>query len=243
MLQIVRARAMLTQELHSRGKSKSYDSRSGKASVDATELSHEEHLSVPVADRSEYIPVEISAGEPAPSASAEADIEVDKHPITTTEIPVIDKAVVGEIFKKPAESEESTSNTYKSDGNVKAVAEEASKKQLDSKSPTPDSSKNVDQKDDEDVDDWLKEESTEGSSYKGTTSYEVGNDDDVSFSDLEEDDDVPTSNKKAGNTKSSAKGTSEWIQLNSRSTDSSVNVNTKNKESNDWLDVEDIDDA
>ncbi|XP_021717967.1 uncharacterized protein LOC110685755 [Chenopodium quinoa] len=249
--QIMRARAMLTQELHTPGKSSSYDSKSGKESVNATELSHEEHLSVPVADTTEYIPVEISAVDPA--SSAVEDVEIDKHPITSTEIPVIDKAVVGEVNKKTIDSEEPTSNTNKSNVDV---AEEVSKKQMDINKPTPAISKSIDQKDEEDVDDWLKEDSTEGGSFKGT-SYQVGNDDDVSFSDLEEDDDVPTSYKKSGNENSFAKESSDWIQLSSRSSDSSKDSNAKsvnrsgsntanahkNKESNDWLDVEDIDDA
>lgn len=254
--QIVRARAMLTQELHSDSKSRSSDYRIGKESADAVEVSHEEHLSVPVADRSEFIPVEVSAVDPA--SSAVADVEIDKHLVTTTEIPVIDKAVVGEVSKKLIESEGSTSNPSKTDGDGKAVAEEALKKQMDLKRPTLGTSKIIDQNNEEDVDDWLKEDNTEGGSFKGT-SYQVGNDDDVSFSDLEEDDDVPTSYKKVGKFNSSAKESSDWIQLSSRSADSSKDDNMKNidrsgsktvsgqnmenKESNDWLDVEDIDDA
>lgn len=258
--QIMRARAMLTQELHSRGKSRSADSRNVKESVNATEMSCEDHLSVPVADRSEYIPVEISAVEPASSAEPVVDLEIDKHPVTTTDILVVDKAVVNEVSKKQAESDGATSNTNKSDGIGNAVAEEVSVKQVIIMKPTPDTStsKNIYHRDEDDVDDWLKEDSAEGGSIKGT-SYQLGEDDDVSFSDLEEDDDVPTSYAKAGNPSSSAKESSDWIQLSSRSADSSKDVNAKskdgfvsnkvssqnleNKESNDWLDVEDIDDA
>lgn len=251
---------MLTQELHSRGKSRSADSRNVKESVNATEMSCEDHLSVPVADRSEYIPVEISAVEPASSAEPVVDLEIDKHPVTTTDILVVDKAVVNEVSKKLTESDSATSNTNKSDGIGNAVAEEVSVKQVIIMKPTPDTStsKNIYHRDEDDVDDWLKEDSAEGGSIKGT-SYQLGEDDDVSFSDLEEDDDVPTSYAKAGNPSSSAKESSDWIQLSSRSADSSKDVNAKskdgfvsnkvssqnleNKESNDWLDVEDIDDA
>ncbi|CAO2828159.1 unnamed protein product [Amaranthus hypochondriacus] len=246
--QIVKARAMLTQELHSRGKSKSFDSTSGKASTDAAEVSHEEHLSVPVANPSEYLPVEVSAVEPA--SSAEADLAVDKHPIITTEIPVVDKVVIDAVFKNTEAVLVPTSNTNQTEGSDREVAMELSK---DIKSPAPSASKTIDQKDEDDVDDWLKEDSTEGGSFKGT-SYHIGQDDDVSFSDLEEEDDVPTNYNKDGNPSSSGKESSDWIQL---SADSSKNVNKKsidssrsnkvsahkNKESSDWLDVEDIDDA
>lgn len=190
--QIVRARAMLTQELHSRGKP--YDARNVKKSADVTEFSHEEHPSTSVADRSESIPVEILAVEPASSTVTDA-VEIDKHPITSTETPVIDKAVVNEVSKNQTASEGPTTSTIDE--------EVSSKKQMDIKTPKPDTPKTtIDKKDDEDVDDWLKEDSTEegGQPFKGTssTSYQVPNndDEDVSFSDLEEEDDVPTNYKK-----------------------------------------------
>ena len=239
---------MLTQELHTRGKSMSFDSRSGKASTDAAEVSHEEYLSVPGANPSEYLPVEISAVEPA--SSAEADLAIDKHPIITAEIPVVDKVVVDEVFKNTEAVAVPTSNANQTEGSDREVAVELSK---DIKSPAPSASRTIDQKDEDDVDDWLKEDSTEGGSFKGT-SYHIGQDDDVSFSDLEEEDDVPTSYKKDENPSSSGKESSDWIQLsadssrivNRKSMDSSRSNKVsahKNKKSSDWLDVEDIDDA
>lgn len=194
--EIVRAREMLAHELHDPSKPKSYESGPGNTGADTTKLSHEEQLSVPVNDLSESIPVEISAVEPA--SSAEADIEMDKHAVTSSEIPVVDKKVVEEVSVKPSRSEK----------------------------PTPSTSISVVDSDDNDADDWLKEENTEADTipFKGT-SYPMGNDDeDISFSDLEEDDDVPTSSKKPGHP-------NDKVSSETR----------KNKESNDWLDVEDID--
>lgn len=75
-----------------------------------------------------------------------------------------------------------------------------------------------------DEDDWLKEETSEH-----TIPIPIDNDEDVSFSDLE-DDDGP---------ESSMKESRDWVQLGESSGDSGGGA--KGKESNDWLDVDDID--
>lgn len=205
--EIVKARAMLSLELRNRGKSMPYEPRSTNASVDTTRLSHEEQLSVPMIDKSEAVPVEISAVEPA--SSVEADLEMDKHPVTCTEIPVVDKTVIEEVSTKQTNTEDvSTKQTNMEDvstkqANIEQVSTkhtnmegvpskqtnigEVSTKQTNIPKPTTSTSKSVDPKDEDDADDWLKEEHTEAGSFKGT-SYPVGNDDeDISFSDLEED--------------------------------------------------------
>ncbi|KAL1537059.1 hypothetical protein AAHA92_29617 [Salvia divinorum] len=93
-------------------------------------------------------------------------------------------------------------------------------------------------KDEDDADDWLKEETETGDAVGKT--IPIVNDDDVSFSDLEDDDaDVPTSYRKSND--SSDKDSRDWVQLGkSSSKDVDSKHNDKDKESNDWLDVDDI---
>ncbi|KAH6803598.1 hypothetical protein C2S51_031845 [Perilla frutescens var. frutescens] len=97
------------------------------------------------------------------------------------------------------------------------------------------------EKDEDDADDWLKEETSEMGDAVGKT-IPIENDDDVSFSDLEDDDgDVPTSHRKSNY--SSDKDSRDWVQLGKSSPDSSKEIDAKHhgsKESNDWLDVDDI---
>ena len=182
----MKARAMLSHELHSHSKPKPYESRN--ASGDNTLLSHEEYFSVPVADKFESIPREISAVGPA--SSAEADFEIEKHAVVSTEIAVIDKRVV----------------------------EEVPMKQTNTQKPTTIISKMIDrQYEEDDEDDWLEEVNSEDV-LKGT--YLPGDYDDISFSDLEDYEDVPSNFKKAGN-------------LNHKVSSDHL----KNKESDGWLDI------
>ncbi|XP_051141486.1 uncharacterized protein LOC127258611 [Andrographis paniculata] len=101
------------------------------------------------------------------------------------------------------------------------------------KSDLPGASEN---KDEDDTDDWLNEE-------VGTVvgkNIPIDNDDDVSFSDLEEDDgDVPSSYRKSNY--SSDKDSRDWVQLGKSSPDSSKDTDVKHSdEENAWLDVNDI---
>lgn len=98
----------------------------------------------------------------------------------------------------------------------------------------------------------LKDEKT-----KGTTSYADKNEDDVSFSDLEDDDDTDISDKLQGSkpthTKkvSSSSESHEWIKLNENSRgqgsqqkagqSSHRDKDSEGEESSDWLTVDDID--
>lgn len=97
-------------------------------------------------------------------------------------------------------------------------------------------------KDEDDADDWLKEESAEMGDDVGKT-IPIENEDDVSFSDLEEDDvGVPTSYRMSNY--SSDKDSRDWVQLG-KSSGSAKDIDAKafdheTKESNDWLDVDDI---
>lgn len=207
-LQIVRARALLMQELKNLTATKqgSLDAKDGAVSH------HEESLSVPSIVLSENEPGKASALEVGTSTTAAAS-ETVKHLVESNEIPVVEKSVI---------KQEDTNRTK---------------------------DQNTNDSGEKDEDDWLKEECSEIGGATGTT-IPVENDD-VSFSDLEDDDgDVPSSFRKAND--SSDKDSQDWVQLRKSTSDSSkdgeinhssdVNVNIHDaKESNDWLDVDDID--
>ncbi|KAJ8439725.1 hypothetical protein Cgig2_009549 [Carnegiea gigantea] len=179
--------SLATTTIGCHSKPKPYES--SNASADNTLLSHEEYFSVPVVDQFESIPSEISPGGPA--SSAEADFEVEKHAVVSTEIAVIDKRVV----------------------------EEVPMKETNIPKPSTIISKIINQQyEEDDADDWLEEVNSEADVLKGT--YPPGDYDDISFSDLEDDEDVPSSFKKVGNP--NHKVSSNYL---------------KNKESNGWLDI------
>jgi len=223
--QIVEARMMLTQELQNRNKAKQepeYSGRGTNYSNETADRPHEQNLSMPPSSQPESAPLQISAVQVALS-SVPVDIEMEKHPVQSTELQIVDKPVVEEGPVNQNKNQSSTGN------------------------------------DEDDGDDWLKEESSEMVGGSGP-SFPVGNDEDVSFSDLEDDDDgdVPTSYKKVtSGSDSSTKDSRDWVQLSRSSVDSvkdissveiqhsgSEQVSSRNhetKESNDWLDLDDID--
>ncbi|XP_010028073.2 uncharacterized protein LOC104418424 [Eucalyptus grandis] len=232
--QILEARAMLMHELQNRGNAKVESGWSGRDSrTDSVDSSHEEHLSVPSGAQSESAPSQLSvAGATEPAAVAIT--ETEKHPVEVTEIQIIEKPVVEEKTMYQKEYQHSHSGS---------------------------SSRVLDEKSEDDADDWLKEEETlEGADARGTTVH-IENDEDVSFSDLEDDDgDMPTTYKKVTyGSDSSTKDSRDWVQLGGSSDDSSKEVNLGDKkgaksekvtdrdleikESNDWLNVDDIDEV
>ncbi|KAI6699395.1 hypothetical protein NL676_013719 [Syzygium grande] len=232
--QIVEARAMLMQELQIRGKAKVESDWSGRdLRTDSGDSSHEEHLSVPSSAQFESTPSQVSvAGAAEPAAVAVT--ETEKHPVETIEIQIVDKSVVEEKTMDQKEYHHSHSGS---------------------------SSRVLDVKSEDDADDWLREEETlEGADVRGTTIH-IENDEDVSFSDLEDDDgDMPATYKKvAYGSDSSTKDSRDWVQLGGSSDDSSKEVNPVGKkgaksekvtdrdleikESNDWLNVDDIDEV
>lgn len=95
----------------------------------------------------------------------EMDLETEKHPILTMEKQVIDKSVIEEELLKPHPSRDQIQPS------------EVSIEKFD---------------DEDDADDWLKEEDEEETGVPVNTSLPIGNEEDVSFSDLEEDDDDHT---------------------------------------------------
>ncbi|KAJ9170539.1 hypothetical protein P3X46_018640 [Hevea brasiliensis] len=243
--QIVEARAMLSHELQNKAKATKpgWSGIGTSRSTGTADLPNEESLSVPSHAEYESVPLKTSSievGHPtilANTSGNEAipsgivdEQETEKHPVLSTEMQIIDKAVV----------------------------EEESVDQAKHRHLSSSSSKVLDEKFEDDADDWLKDESSEMVGTSGSTMH-IGNDEDVSFSDLEEDDgDVPTSYKKVtSGSDASTKDSRDWVQLSKGSSDSVKDINpvsvkhagseqvsaanSESKESNDWLDVEDID--
>lgn len=126
---------------------------------DSTNLQDEEHLSASSTVALESVPIETSVAVEFPVAAV-PESETEKHPITSTEIEIVDKSVIEE-------------------GNVKQ------KKDQNLRSTS--ASDIVENNDEDDADEWLKEESSGTGGSKGTTIPLDNDDDDVSFSDLEED--------------------------------------------------------
>lgn len=227
--EIVKARASLTHELQNRKEVKPDQEGSKSDTSYSKDMStlHEESLYVPSDVQFESVTLEKTT---LPSSKS-ADSETEKHPVLSNEIQIIDKSVI----------EEGPKNQTK-DQNLHSVS----------------ASSVAEAKDEDDGDDWLKEESSEIVGSSGNT-IPIENDEDVSFSDLEEDDgDVPTSYKKMTYcSDSSTKDSRDWVQLGRSSADSTKDIdcvtieragsgqvsvhNSDTKESNDWLDVDDID--
>ncbi|KAK4844006.1 hypothetical protein QYF36_015238 [Acer negundo] len=230
--QIVEARAMLAHELKNRAKAESEPVHSGTSTYylnktagsgtpdlsGSAELAQNECLSVPSRDLPATVPLKTSAIE-----SAAADSETDKHPVQSTEMQVVDKSVVKEEPVEMAELQKSISVS---------------------------SDKVVEVKFEDHDDDWLKDDNSEEVVGVSGSTKHIENDEDVSFSDLEdEDEDMPTSYKKVTSAPdSSIKDPREWVQLSGDSIKDIKPVGSQqvsapapdSKESNDWLDFDDI---
>ncbi|CAJ1929217.1 unnamed protein product [Sphenostylis stenocarpa] len=225
--QIVEARAMLTQALDKRGKDKKESDSSAGGNIPSKE--EEQHLFVPNSAPLESVPLQASVVEEVPSVFV-SDVEMEKH-ATQSDVPQI---------------------------SVKSVVEEAPVKPSAEQSASGSTNRFLDETYDEDADDWLKEEDSSEVVGPSGTSIQTVNDEDVSFSDLEEDDgDVHESYKKTrSGSDSSTKDSRDWVQLGRGSpsdkdrfsveskhaeSELSSSRNSVAKESNDWLNVDDID--
>ncbi|GMH06348.1 hypothetical protein Nepgr_008188 [Nepenthes gracilis] len=159
--QIVKARMTLTQELKNRAMSRPDDPMMGTASVHTTNSARD----IPLNDELKVEQIEISALDSTASSEA-ANILTDKHPVLSTEIPIIDKEVTNEVPINKTNNETSTITT----------------------------SKGEEPEHEDDGDEWLEEENEEIAQVTGTP-IPLGNDEDVSFSDLEDDDDDNSASK------------------------------------------------
>ncbi|KAI3726374.1 hypothetical protein L1987_66171 [Smallanthus sonchifolius] len=210
--EIVKARASLTQGLKAHSNSQTKVDEGFPYSEPKPDSSQVEHSPVPP---------EISTTKSTTSVIP-TDSETEKHCIPSQEVQIVDKSVI---------QEEPRNKTKVEDQNL----------------PSNITSSNV--VEDKDEDDWLKEDSSENI-VTATTTIPIDHDEDVSFSDLEEDEDgdAPTNYKKtASGSDSSTKDSRDWVRLGSDSStvDHTGQVNGAHssdmKESNGWLDVDDID--
>ncbi|GER30998.1 BSD domain-containing family protein [Striga asiatica] len=205
--QVLEARALLGHELKNKNTTEPRNSSGQKSPCpEESDVSHhEESLSMP----SPVIP------ENEPNKTANLNISTSG----ATAAP--------KIVKDPAEINETktANNSVTQEKEASQVKEQYMKK-------SNSSSISVDE-DEDDADDWLKEETLDAGSSTGK-SIPIVNEDDVTFSDLEDDDgDVPASHRKSND--SSDKDSRDWVQLGKSSSDKE-----STKESNDWLDVDDI---
>ncbi|CAM8989375.1 unnamed protein product [Rhodiola kirilowii] len=217
--QILKTRAMLTRELQNQRETAVELDIPGDGSFRKEDgASHEISLSaLPEAD-TEAVPSHPSASESAPTKSLTP--ETEKLTVSAKDIQIVDKPVVMEEESKTVPTAQKSSTVI------------------------PSSSHH--DNDEDDGDDWLKEEPADaGSGSSSGFNIPITNDDDVSFSDLEEED-VPAGAKKATYDDSSTKSP-DWVQLSRSSSDSPKEnklPDVKHNESpnKDWLKVEDIDD-
>lgn len=224
--QIMEARALLQHELLGRNNPMPESELSGSGLSGSKEnTDSKEPLSVPANAQFQSAPLTSSKPEVATSTAA-TEFVTEKHLLQNIEIQVVDKSVI----------------------------EEGPMDQIKYENSVTGSSRALEEKFEDDGDDWLKEDSLEAVGMGGV-SVPVMNEEDVSFSDFEEDDgDAPTTYKKSTNgSDSSTKDSRDWIQLSRSSTDSAADNpklggsehassrNPEARESNDWLDVEDID--
>ncbi|XP_024028335.1 uncharacterized protein LOC21396193 isoform X2 [Morus notabilis] len=202
-LQIVEARSMLTQDLQNRVKVKTEPESSGiMGTVNPRGVadSPKQLLSVPPSAEADFVPIETVKTVSEPSALV-VDLETQKHPVQSTEIEIVDKAVVEEGIANPPKYQAPVSGS---------------------------ASKELDGKFEDDGDDWLKEDSSEMLGVS-RTSIPIGDDEDVSFSDLEEDDEaeVPISHKKTtSGSDSSTKDSRDWVRLSGSSAGSDKEINS-----------------
>ncbi|KAK4755381.1 hypothetical protein SAY87_009138 [Trapa incisa] len=230
--QILEARAMLMQELQSRNKAmlESDLSAAGASLTETTDPSREEPLPVvPSTPSSKSFHSEPSLKD-APDSIVSSVVVRDKHPVQNNQIQIMDKSIVNEELSRQTTRQHSYSRF---------------------------SSRALDDNYEDGNDDWLEGESVEIAEDRGIISIPIENDEDVSFSDLEDDDDnaLASYKKVADGSDSSAKDSRDWIQLGGSSNDSgkeskdakrsrwSAVLEIEIKESNDWLDIDDIDEV
>ncbi|KAI7736013.1 hypothetical protein M8C21_023875 [Ambrosia artemisiifolia] len=121
----------------------------------------EKDSSVPSDTQSEAVPLEVYT---TPLTTSAVPVETEKteiHPVPTEEIEIVDKAVIQEEPRKETRPKDQVVSSK----TITNVVE------------------------DKDEDDWLKEDSSEAVNVTSTATIPIENDEDVSFSDLEEDDD------------------------------------------------------
>ncbi|XP_058778091.1 uncharacterized protein LOC131652291 [Vicia villosa] len=208
-------------------------------------------------------PIDKPVVKEAPSMVVD-NVETEEHTVKSDVTQPIDKPVVKEAPSMVVDNVETEEHTVKGaviqpiDSSVVKEAPIIPSAEQSSSGSTNRFSYEA-YEDDADADDWLKEDdSSEMVGPSGTSIHTGGDDEDVSFSDLEEDDgDVHASYKKTSGSDSSTKDSRDWVQLGRSSPNSDKDINSlesrnagseissarnsMTKDSNDWLNVDDID--
>lgn len=159
--QITKAQAFLGHELHK---------RTDSSSQDGNKIANEECLSVPPDDVSVKF-VQVTSG-------LESTSDADKLPNASANIQMLDKTVTSDAEELPSASIQMVDKTVIEDCNGNATADEA----------LPSTNLTVLNEEEDDADDWLKEESSE-MQFDNKAPIRIDNEDDVSFSDLEDEED------------------------------------------------------
>ncbi|KAL8096257.1 uncharacterized protein LOC141708434 [Apium graveolens] len=163
--QLAAARSLWMQELQKRLKPESFQIRSSTLYAKESSCLHDVDFD-PYSPRFRKFTDSLTSAFESPTCAA-TESEVEKYPAVSSESPTVDKSVIRE--------EPVTRTTEKEV--VAGPSHKGSIQQYD---------------DDEDGDDWLEQQSVDG--YCGPTIF-FGTDDDVSFSDLEEDCNMPMKSK------------------------------------------------
>lgn len=217
-MQIVQARAMLLQDLRSTKTNTDVSSATSLTSVEEGEQ-HEPAVREEgkVIISSETLPSTSPQAEDVFVSIPVVDVETEKHPVESTEVKIIDKSV---------------------------VIEEDPPVQSKSKDLQADVYSVLKQKDVNYEDDWLEDETGEASGSV-ENAVPLGNDEDVSFSDLEEDDDhgIETQTKAISeSTPTQVKESRGWVQLNKNQGIPVKKTNsTSPQNKDDWLNVDEVD--
>ncbi|RWW15153.1 hypothetical protein GW17_00021025, partial [Ensete ventricosum] len=229
---IVEARARLLQDMHSRTKLKS------------------EGPGIVVSHSKDDVPIEEHVMGPRDASDSMKDIETEKHlvqmipsdPMEDVETEKYPVQIMASGFVEVVETEKHPVQTTEVKVVDKAVVEEepASKSMssLTSKySTTPMKY--------EDGDEWLEDDSGETSSARGAA-IPLGQEEDVSFSDLEDvdDDQGPTQSSKTVSVDSQTTDSTGLVPPNKVSGGSvkgSNSTSPKSEEYNSWMDIEDFD--
>lgn len=219
---------MLLQNLHCRAK----PNTDVPSATSLTSVKEGEQHEPAVRDEGKVSVMPVTAiisSESLPSTSPQAedifvsipviDIETEKHPVVeSTEVKIIDKSVVIEEDHPPVQSKSK---------DLQADVASVSK-----------------QKDENYEDDWLEDETGEASGSV-ENAVPLGNDEDVSFSDLEEDDDhaIDAQTKAISeSTPTQVKESRGWVQLNKNPGIPVKRTNsTSPQNKDDWLNVDEVD--
>ncbi|KAK4783170.1 hypothetical protein SAY86_007544 [Trapa natans] len=225
--QIVEAREMLMLGLQGQNKPRleSDPSAAGASMAETTDPSREEHLSGASSSAISKSVYSQPSLKDAPKSTASSVAVMGMHSIQDNEIQIMEKS---------------------------AVDEEPSRQTPYWHSHPGFSSRAFYNKYEDDSHHWLKEGTVEIFEVRGTTSILIENDEDVSFSDIEEDDASAGCKIAAYSSDSSSKDLMDWVQLEVSSYDSGKESEDAKhsgrptaheieiKESNDWLDIADI---